>query len=116
MSIQPDDTTAFLSQLSGHESLAATDVKNFSASSCSLDGYSVRRREPEFRIVNFLLRLQVELGVVKNLELAQPGTERRFKNVPRVFQPVHVANFVPVKCRDRQLRNSQFFQRELNDD
>ena len=62
------------------------------------------------------LRVDVELPIVKKMDAAEAGFDRGFENVPRVFHPVHVADFVAVKRRDRQFRDAQFPEHELDDD
>ena len=62
------------------------------------------------------LRVHVELAIVEKMDAAQARLDRGFENVPRVPQPVHVADFVPVKGRDRQFHDPQFLEDKLNDD
>ena len=54
------------------------------------------------------LRIDVELPIVKKVDAAEAGFDRRLEDVPRILHPVHVADFVAVKRRDRQFRDAQF--------
>src|SRR5687767_5581035 len=62
------------------------------------------------------LRIDVKLPIVKEMDAAQPSFHRGFEYVPRVFHPIHVADFVAVESRDRQFRDAQFSENKLDDD
>src|SRR5205814_9008270 len=58
----------------------------------------------------------VELPIVKKTDAAPAGFDRGFENVPRILNPVHVADFVAIERRDRQFCDAQFPEHKLDDD
>ena len=70
----------------------------------------------ELEIVIQLRRIDVELRIVEKIDLAQARLGRGLEDIPRVTHPVDVADLVAVVGRDRQLRDAEFFQDELDDD
>ena len=60
--------------------------------------------------------MNVELLVEEQIHLMQAHTRHGLEDIPGVFQPVHVADLRTVIGRDRQLRDPQSLQDQLNDD
>ena len=61
-------------------------------------------------------RRAIELAVVKQAHVLQPGLNGRDHDIQRVFRPVDIANLVTVVGRDRQFDNRQTGDQQLNDD
>src|SRR5256885_5962329 len=114
--VHPGDAATSPDQFGPDVTIAATNIENMPAWTRCGDGSSVRRFISELQIVGFLRRIDVELPVEKQIQLMEPCPEHCSKNVCRVFQSIHVADFIAVERRNRQLSDPQFFQHELNDD
>src|SRR6266576_2068615 len=114
--VHSGDAAASLDQFGRDVTIAATNIENMLAWTRCGDGGCVRRFVSELQIVGFLRRVDVELPVEKQIYLMEARAEHCSKNVCRVFQSIHVADFVAIKRRDRELDDLQFFQHELNDD
>src|ERR1700730_18983717 len=76
----------------------------------------MRRSKAELQIVDFFHRLHIKSSIVKKVKTAEPRPNCRFKNIPGILEPIHVTDFVAVKCRDRHLDDAKFLQYQLNDD
>src|SRR5882724_4218646 len=114
--VHPGDAATSPDQFGRDVPLAATNIENMPAGTRCGDSSGVRGFVSELQIVGFLRRIDVELPVEKQIHLMTARAEHCSKNVCRVFQSIHVADFAAVKCRDRQLDDPQFLQHELNDD
>ena len=92
------------------------ELENILAGSASVYRKRLRGRKAQLVAMRGGLRIDVELPIVKKMDSAQTGFDRRFENVPCVLHSVHVADLVAVVCRNRQLGDPEFLEYKLNDD
>ena len=76
----------------------------------------MRGRKAELYVISQLDLAHVELPIVEHVFLVEFGAQHRFENIPRILQPVDVADFVAVKSGDRDFHNPHPGEVQLHDD